>query len=43
MLKLEIYSSVVYANESVTERLFDSVSAENQIFLNEARWEEIRK
>ena len=29
--------------KSVSKRLFDYMLAQNQIFLNEARWEEITK
>ena len=29
--------------KSVAKRLFDSVLAKNQISVNEARWEDIRK
>ena len=29
--------------KDVAKRLFDSVLAKNHIFLNEARWNEIRK
>ena len=47
MLKLEMYArkrvGTVYANESDAKPLFDYISAKNQIFLNEASWEEIRK
>ena len=35
--------NVCAKNTSVAKRLFDSVLAKNQIFVNEARWEEIRK
>ena len=47
MLKLEICARKTFRQfmptKSVAKRLFDSVLAKNQIFLNEARCEVIRK
>ena len=46
MLKLEVYArknSVVYATEKVSRNVCLAILAKNQIFLNEARWDENRK
>ena len=39
----EKLDSSLCQRKSVGKRLLDSVLANNQIFLNEARWEETRK
>ena len=45
MLNLDIYAGKtcqqLCQQKSVAKRLFDSVLAKNQIFLNEAKWERL--